>query len=89
MAKSTYQSDRRKYFDVSRAHRCFVGERETSEGFDVVIRPLWSGASRASYYVEKNAPRLTGKELALICAGGDLRFGYSKSGNCIDIFTSR
>lgn len=50
------------------------------DDYDIVIgrKP---GYHHSVYYVYKNAPKLSVAELALICDGGNLCFGYSFEGN--------
>lgn len=53
--------------------------------FDVVLtRKQCYNSSK--YRVFKNAPPLTTEELALICDGGNLCFGYTASGITITVF---
>jgi len=76
--------NREIYIELMGKHSIFRHDRKTNltdgvdcsfEDFDVVIgrKP---GYHHALYRIYKNAPELTMDELALICDGGNLCFGY-------------
>jgi len=55
--------------------------------YDVIYECVGTGYGTKRYRINKNAPRLTKDELALICDGGNLCFGYRSSGNEITVYT--
>ena len=55
--------------------------------FDIIIEGAGHGYAHTKYRVLKNAPKLTTKELALICDDGNLCFGYRTEGSLIVIYT--
>lgn len=57
------------------------------EDFDVIIKSAGSGYGCKHYDIIKNAPNLSNDELALICDGGNLCFGYRGGGSRITIHT--
>lgn len=58
-----------------------------TDDFDVVIECAGHGYAHTKYRVIKNIPKLTTKELALICDDGNLCFGYRTEGSLIVIHT--
>jgi hypothetical protein len=83
--------NREIYRDLCTKYRiAFNGCRPEDEGkYDVIITFLGVGYARHSYVVRKNAPNLSGNELALLCDDGNLCFGYSGGDGCgyYDIYT--
>jgi len=62
------------------------GEEKEKE-FDVIIRFSGYGYANKRYEICKNTPNLSSDELALICDGGNLCFGYRTEGKYIVIYT--
>lgn len=52
-----------------------------------VITPGATGYAHKDYYVKSNPNNLSEAELALICDGGNLCYGYRSCGNTITIHT--
>ena len=68
-----------------------VGRREAlekaMESFDVVIEYVGPGYAHAKYRVLRNKPKLSTKDLAIICDEGNLCFGYRTEGDLIIVHT--
>ena len=60
-------------------------EDANPDDFDVIIKGAGSGYACQHYNIIKNAPQLSNDELALICDGGNLCFGYRGGGSRITI----
>ena len=60
---------------------------EKEKAFDVIIRFSGYGYANKRYEICKNTPNLSSDELALICDGGNLCFGYRTEGKYIVIYT--
>ncbi len=52
--------------------------------YDVIIGRK-AGYAHALYRIHKNAPKLSTVELALLCDGGNLCFGYTTNGQLIKV----
>ena len=81
MNMSIYKELREKYkisFDLM---------PEQEKEFDVVIRFLDYGYANKKYEICKNKQNLSMDELALICDGGNLCFGYRTEGKYIVVYT--
>ena len=82
MNRQIYRELREKYKIA-----IFGGGRLIEEDkWDVIIQFQGGSYSRNTFYVYKNAPKLSDDELALLCDEGNLCFGYS-GGSYIDIYT--
>ena len=57
------------------------------DDYDVVVSCNSVGYAHVKYIVLKNAPNLTDREIALLCDGGNLCFGYRVEGNTICVYT--
>ncbi len=57
------------------------------EEYDVVVERCGSVYAGAKYKVLRNAAKLSGKDLAIICDGGNLCFGYRCEGQYIIVYT--
>ena len=57
------------------------------DDYDIVYYITAHGYGYNEYYITKNKPNLSKDELALICDGGNLCFGYADYGNTIKIYT--
>ena len=57
------------------------------DDYDVVVSCNNVGYAHVKYTVLKNAPNLTDREIALLCDGGNLCFGYRVEGNTICVYT--
>lgn len=57
------------------------------DDYDVIIKGAGSSYACQHYSIIKNAPNLSNAELALICDGGNLCFGYRGGGKTITIHT--
>lgn len=66
--------------------RTYTPPKDLDE-WDVVVQPLGPGYAHYRYRVVKNAPKLSGPELALICDEGNLCFGFRTSGGEIHVYT--
>lgn len=55
--------------------------------FDAVIEYIGSGYAHKKYRVVKNGPGLSTEDLAIICDGGNLCFGYRTEGGIICVYT--
>lgn len=64
-----------------------IFEDINQDEFDVIIECAGHGYAHTKYRVIKNAPKLSQKELALICDDGNLCFGYRTEGSLIVIHT--
>lgn len=62
---------------------CF--EKINANNFDIIINRLGSGYAHVKYKIIKNMPNLSKIELALLCDGGNICFGYDIEGS--DIIT--
>lgn len=66
----------------NRETRCW--ENIDLDNYDVVVEHSHDGYAHTVYRVVKNDPNLSTDELALICDGGNLCFGYDmRGGICI------
>lgn len=61
------------------------GEECNFSDYDVVIGRS-ARYHHALYHIHKNVPNLSVEELALLCDGGDLCFGYTMQGSEIHVF---
>ena len=61
--------------------------RKALEEYDVVVESAGVGYAHNKYRVVKNAPRLSTKDLAIICDDGNLPFGYRVQGGLIYVHT--
>ena len=57
------------------------------DDYDIVIDNAGVGYAHAKYRIVKNNPNLSSHELALLCDGGNLCFGYRTEGNIIIVHT--
>lgn len=57
------------------------------DDYDVIIQCIGTGYAHKKYRVVKNGPVLSTKDLAIICDGGNLCFGYRTEGNVICVHT--
>lgn len=80
-----------KYKIWSSGIKKYVGKGQyepiDQDKYDVIYECVGTGYGTKRYRIHKNAPRLTKDELALICDGGNLCFGYRSSGNEITVYT--
>lgn len=61
-------------------------KKRNMDKFDVVIECVGTGYAHKKYRVLKNAPGLSTQDLAIICDGGNLCFGYRTEGSIICVY---
>ena len=78
-----------RYKELKQQHRVLVTYTPPKDlsDWDVVIQCLGPGYAHARYRIIKNSAGLSTNELALICDGGNLCFGYRMSGDEIYVYT--
>ena len=59
---------------------------EELEEADVIVEGAGVGYAHTKYRVVKNKPRLSYKDLAIICDSGNLCFGYRTEGSIICVY---
>ena len=86
-----YLELREKYKIWSSGLKKYVGKGQyepiDQDKYDVIYECVGTGYANKRYRVYKNAPNLAKDELALICDGGNLCFGYCSMGNEITVYT--
>ena len=56
--------------------------------YDIVVECIGTGHAHKKYHAVKNGPGLSTEDLAVICDGGNLCFGYRTEGpNLICVYT--
>lgn len=65
----------------------FSGQRDTinHDDYDLIIERT-AGYNHATYQIFKNETDLTQDEIALVCDGGNLCFGYTMKGEMYYVF---
>jgi len=72
----------RKLINKYSVRVCFDAQKfANSDEYDILIKPDGMVRSHIDYRVVKNKPNLKPIELALICDGGNLCFGFMNYGN--------
>lgn len=74
-----------KQYKIATSRDTMVRCGKTEDDYDVIIERCGRGYAHVKYRVVKNAPGLSEKDLAIICDGGNLCFGYRTEGNIICI----
>ena len=59
---------------------------EELEEADIIVEGAGVGYAHTKYRVVKNKPRLSYKDLAIICDSGNLCFGYRTEGSIICVY---
>lgn len=72
--------------DATLSERKRIIEQRLPE-FDVVVERVGTGYAHTKYQVLRNAPKLSNRDLAIICDRGNLCFGYRMEGGCICVHT--
>lgn len=54
--------------------------------FDVIVTHVKSHYGRNEYEIIKNEPKLSSKDLAIICDKGNLAFGYTGDQNRLSVY---
>ena len=82
--KSNYET----YKELMEKYKFKIGSPSdiNLDDYDVVVSCNVEYA-HVKYKVLKNAPNLTNREIALLCDGGKLCFGYRVEGNTICVYT--
>lgn len=65
--------------------RPFTDEELTQ--FDVIVTHVKSHYGRDEYKIIKNKPKLSSKDLAIICDKGNLAFGYTGDQKRLSVYT--
>ena len=55
--------------------------------FDVIVTHIKSHYGRNEYKIIKNKPKLSSKDLAIICDEGNLAFGYTGDQKRLSVYT--
>lgn len=66
-------------------HEDFNQSEINEEDFDLIIERT-AGYNHATYRIIKNETDLTQDEIALVCDGGNLCFGYTMKGSIFYVF---
>lgn len=77
----------KRYNELMQKYRIAKGPVTNTNNFDVIVSWVGAGCGNAKYMVEKNTPGLSNDDLALICDGGNLCFGYRTEDRCIVVYT--
>lgn len=83
--KSNYET----YKELMEKYKFKIGRPDeiNMDDYDVVVSCDKVGYAHVKYKVLKNVPNLTDREIALLCDGGNLCFGYRVEGNTICVYT--
>ena len=89
--RTIYKELKEKY-KISTSETYYNAETKTREpinadDFDIIVTCEGSGYAHKLYKVVKNEPKLSTAELALICDGGNLCFGYDMRDGLIAVHT--
>lgn len=77
--------NREIYKELCEKYRISRYEVEDPDNYDIVLKRT-AGYHHSTYSVIKNTTELSQLELALICDGGNLCFGYTMEGSQFYIF---